>query len=65
MSELKLAAEVVICSTVFAIIYGVLFSMAYPLVDVDASLVSLFGVVGLATCVAIKAAWTFLRKKKA
>jgi hypothetical protein len=65
MNEIKVAAGLVVCAVVIALVYGVLFSLIYPLVDIDASLISLFAVLGLATCVLIKAVWSLVRRKKA
>ena len=64
MNELKALGGLTVCSLVFGTVYGVLFSMIYPLVDIDASLISLFGILGFITCAGIKVAWSLLRRKE-
>jgi hypothetical protein len=52
--------------TVFSIIvataYGVLFSIAYPLVKIDGNLIALFAILGVATCMAIAGIWKLIKR---
>jgi hypothetical protein len=54
---MKFSATVIIFSTVLAIIYGVMFSLTYPRVEVSGAIVSLCALCGLVTCLAIMALW--------
>jgi hypothetical protein len=51
-----------IVSIIVATFYGVLFSLEYPLVKIDAGLVSLFTVAGIFTYILIRAAFSVFRK---
>jgi hypothetical protein len=51
----------VVISVIVATLYGVIFSFAYPLVKIDAGLVSLFSVAGLFTYILIRAALSLFR----
>jgi hypothetical protein len=46
-----------------AVVYGVAFSIAYPLVPPDGSLAALFAVLGLLTAMAIAGAWKGVTRK--
>jgi hypothetical protein len=46
-----------LAATVVAIIYGVLFSNAYPDVEISSGIVTLCALLGLITCLAISALW--------
>jgi hypothetical protein len=51
-----------VTSIIVATLYGVIFSLEYPLVKIDAGLVSLFSVAGLFTYILIRAALSMFRK---
>jgi hypothetical protein len=53
---------VAIVSLLFGIAYGVLFKQIYPLVPIDAGIVSLSAILGLATCLAGIGAWKVATK---
>lgn len=57
---MKFGATITAFSTVLAIIYGVIFSITYPLVPVSSGIVSLCALCGLASCLAIMALWKFV-----
>ena len=48
---------------VLAVGYGVAFSLAYPLVQVDSSIAALCAMLGLLTALAIAGAWKAVTKK--
>jgi len=52
----------IVFSILVAVAYGVVFSYAYPLVSSDQSLVSLFAILGAATCSLIMCLWNFIKK---
>jgi len=62
---MKIAAGIVIFSIVFAIAYGVFFSIVYPLTTISNALVSLFAILGLATSLIIAGVWAAVAKKTA
>ena len=61
---MKLAAGIVVSATLLATLCGVLFSTLYPWVEIDAGLVTLFAMLGLATSLAVAGIWKFFFPKK-
>jgi hypothetical protein len=53
----KLGAALLVFSTVVAIIYGVLFSITYPRVEINGGIVALCALFGLVTCLAAVGLW--------
>jgi hypothetical protein len=54
---------VIILAIVMTVGYGVAFSVVYPLVPPDASLVRLFAILGLLTAFVITGVWKVITKK--
>jgi hypothetical protein len=54
---MKFGATLTLFASVVAIIYGVVFSKMYPLVEISSGIVMLCAVGGLATCLAAAAIW--------
>lgn len=61
---MKSGATLLVGSTLIAVIYGVLFSAAYPFVSIDAGIISLCALAGLATSFALAGVWKLLRGSK-
>jgi hypothetical protein len=60
---MKFSVGVLVFSIVLGTIYGVLFNIYYPLVSMDAGIVLLCGVLGLATTLIVMGLWKAIRKK--
>lgn len=54
---MKFGATLSLFAAVVAIIYGVLFSKTYPLVEISSGIVMVCALCGLATCLAAVAIW--------
>ena len=54
---MKLSISVVVFSTLLAIIYGVTFSITYPLVELTGSIFALCALCGLVTCLTAMSLW--------
>lgn len=54
---MKFGATLSAFATAVAVIYGVLFSITYPLVDIDGGIVALCALFGFLTCLAAVALW--------
>jgi hypothetical protein len=52
---MKFAAGFIVFSILFATAYGAIYSIVYPLVSIDGSLLSLFAILGLATTLILAA----------
>jgi uncharacterized membrane protein len=53
-----------LAATLVAIIYGVLFSISYPDVEISSGIAALCALLGLATCLAISGLWKFVMGSK-
>jgi hypothetical protein len=64
---MRIGLAVLVFAIVFATAYGVIFSFVYPLVPLDGSLISLFALAGVATCLVFMGArkWWFGKGKQA
>lgn len=60
---MQLTLLVLLLGIGIAVGYGVAFSRAYPLIEVDGSLASLFAILGLLTALGIVGAWNAVMKK--
>ena len=60
---MQLGLLVFVLAIAIAVGYGVVFSLVYPLVQVDASIVALLAFLGLLTALAIAGAWKAVAKK--
>lgn len=60
---MKFSGGVLVFSIVLGTIYGALFAIYYPLVPIDAGIVSLCAVLGLATTLIVMGLWKAIRKK--
>jgi hypothetical protein len=60
---MKMSVAIVILAILAATVYGVLFSIVYQRVTVDASIVATLAFAGLVTSLAIVGLWTAIRKK--
>jgi hypothetical protein len=58
---MKSTATIFVFSIIVAIIYGVIFSYVYPLVQIDGGLVSLFAILGVATSLLLIGAWKIIK----
>jgi hypothetical protein len=54
---------VIVVAIAMAVGYGVVFSLVYPLVQVDSSIAALCALLGLLTALAIAGAWNVVTKK--
>jgi hypothetical protein len=63
MERLNELALCVVISIAIATIYGVIFSLEYPLVIIDTPLVSLLSVAGLITYLFLRTAFQLLRRQ--
>jgi uncharacterized membrane protein (DUF106 family) len=60
---MKASVGIVIFSIVVAAIYGVLFSIFYPLVSIDGSILATFAFAGLVTSLIVAGLWNLIRRK--
>jgi len=61
---MKFGATLTAFATVVAIIYGVLFSVTYPRVEIDSGVVMLCALFGFVTCLAAVAIWNWVTGSK-
>jgi hypothetical protein len=60
---MKNTAGILVFSIIAAIIYGVIFSISYPLVQIDGNMISLFAILGIATTLICIGVWRAVVKK--
>jgi hypothetical protein len=60
---MQLGLLVIVLAIAMAVGYGVVFSLVYPLVQVDSSVVAVCAMLGLLTALAIAGAWKVVTKK--
>jgi hypothetical protein len=61
---MKYSPTLLAFAALFAIVYGVLFSRTYPLVDISGGIISLCAFLGLVTCLSLAGIWSaFMRPK--
>jgi len=61
---MKYSPTLLAFAALLAIIYGVLFSVSYPLVEISGGIVALCVLLGIVTCLALAAIWNaFMRPK--
>jgi len=61
---MKFTATLSAFATVVAIIYGVLFSITYPRVDINGGIVALCAVLGIVTCFCAVGLWKLIAGSK-
>ncbi len=61
---MKYSPTLLAFAALLAIVYGVLFSISYPLVEISAGIVALCVLLGIVTCLAIAAIWNALTRPK-
>jgi uncharacterized membrane protein YagU involved in acid resistance len=61
---MKFSAILLAFSTVVAIVYGVLFSLTYPRVEINGGIVTLCALFGLVTCLAAVGLWKLVTRAK-
>jgi len=61
---MKYSPTLLAFAALFAIVYGVLFSRTYPLVDISGGIVALCAFLGLVTCLSLAAIWNALSRPK-
>jgi hypothetical protein len=54
---MKFGTSFSVCAAAVAILYGVLFSVTYPLVEISAGIVALCALFGVLTCFAVVGLW--------
>ncbi len=54
---MKFGAALLVFSTCVAIVFGVLFSVTYPRVEINSGIVALCALAGLLTCLAAVGLW--------
>jgi hypothetical protein len=54
---MKFGAIFSVCAAAVAILYGVLFSVTYPRVEISAGIVALCAMFGVLTCLAVVGLW--------
>ena len=59
---MKFGVLIFVFSTITAVAYGVLFSSVYPLVEIDAGIVALCAISGLATSLIISGLFNLIAK---
>jgi hypothetical protein len=62
---MKFSAIFSACAAAVAILYGVVFSLTYPRVDITAGIVALCALFGVLTCFAVVALWKLISGSKA
>jgi hypothetical protein len=61
---MKFSPTLLAFAALLAIVYGVLFSRTYPLVDISSGIVALCAFLGLVTCLTLAAIWNaFMRSR--
>lgn len=53
----------VVFSLAIAVLLGAMFSLAYPRVDLDVGLASLFALSGLAIALSVRGVWRVIRRR--
>ena len=61
---MKFGAALLLSSTCVAILYGVLFSVTYPRVEINSGIVALCALAGLLTCLAAVGLWKLVMGSK-
>jgi hypothetical protein len=61
---MKYSPTLLAFAALFAIVYGVLFSRTYPLVDISGGIVALCAFLGLVTCLSLAAIWNAFMQRK-
>jgi hypothetical protein len=61
---MKFAAGTIVFSIILATVYGVLFSIVYPLTQISSGVVTLCAILGLATCLIAVGIWKTITKEK-
>ena len=61
---MKFGAALLVFSTFIAVIYGVVFSITYPRVEISNGIVTLFALAGLLTCLAAVGLWKGMTSQK-
>jgi len=61
---MKYSPTLLAFAALLAIVYGVLFSMTYPLVEISAGIVALCVLLGIVTCLALAAIWNALMRAR-
>jgi hypothetical protein len=62
---MKYSPTVLAFAALLAIVYGVLFSMSYPFVEISGGIVALCVLLGVVTCLVAAAIWKMLARPKA
>jgi hypothetical protein len=61
---MKYSPTLLAFAALLAIVYGVLFSYTYPLVEISGGIVALCVLLGIVTCLSIAAIWNALTRQK-
>jgi hypothetical protein len=61
---MKYSPTLLAFAALLAIVYGVLFSYTYPLVEISGGIVALCVLLGIVTCLSIAAIWNALTRPK-
>jgi hypothetical protein len=61
---MKYSPTLLAFAALLAIVYGVLFSYTYPLVEINGGIVALCVLLGIVTCLSIAAIWNALTRPK-
>lgn len=61
---MKYSPTLLAFAALLAIVYGVLFSVSYPLVEISGGIVALCVLLGIVTCLAVAAIWNALTRPK-
>jgi len=61
---MKYSPTLLAFAALLAIVYGVLFSYTYPLVEISGGIVALCALLGIVTCLSIAAIWNALTGPK-
>jgi hypothetical protein len=60
---MKYTTGFLVFSVIAAVAYGVIFSMVYPLVQIDGNMISLFALLGVATTLICIGVWRAVIRK--
>ena len=61
---MKYSPTLLAFAALLAVVYGVLFSYSYPLVEISGGIVALCVLLGIVTCLSIAAIWNALTRPK-
>jgi hypothetical protein len=61
---MKYSPALLAFAALLAIVYGVLFSVSYPLVEISGGIVALCVLMGVVTCLAVAAIWNVLMRPR-